>query len=69
MKEIEMTEAQRKAATTLAKELPHAEIIRKCREDLKPLVARGYFDDGYIDPETGLRFSVKLRRELVVEAA
>ena len=68
-KKIEMTDAQRKAALDLARELPHAAKIRKCREELKPLVNKGWFDNGYTDPESGLTFSVKLRRELVVEAA
>ena len=68
-KTIEMTEAQRKAAVDLAKELPHAAKIRKCREELKPLVDKGVFDSGYADPETGLVFSVKLSRSLIVEAA
>ena len=69
MKIIEMTEAQRKAAADLAKELPHAAKIRKCREDLKPLVDKGVFDNGYTDPETGLVFSVKISRSLTVEGA
>ena len=69
MKQIEFTEAQRKAAADLAKELPHAARIRKCREELKPLVDKGLFDSGYTDPETGLTFTVKISRSLFVEAA
>ena len=68
-KAIEMSEAQRTAAAQLAKELPHAAKIAKLRATLKPLVDTGCFDDGYIDPDTGLTFSVKLSRTLTVEAA
>ena len=68
-KTIEMTEAQRKAAAELAKELPHAAKIRKCREELKPLTDKGVFDNGYTDPETGLVFTAKISRSLVVEVA
>ena len=69
MKRIEMTDAQRKAAAELAKELPHAAKISKLRADLKPLTDTGVFDKGYTDPDTGLVFSVKLSRSLIVEAA
>ena len=69
MKHIEMTDAQRKAAATLAKELPHAAKIAKLRATLKPLVDTGCFDEGYTDPETGLAFSVKVARTLSVEEA
>ena len=68
-KTIEMTEAQRKAAAELAKLLPAAAKIRKCREELKPLVDKGVFDAGYEDPETGLTFTVKISRSLTVENA
>ena len=68
-KHIELSEIQRKAAADLAKELPHAAKIAKLRASLKPVVDTGCFDDGYIDPETGLVFSVKVSRSLIVEAA
>lgn len=67
-KKIEMSEAQRKAAADLAKELPHAAKIAKLRSTLKPLVDTGVFDDGYIDQESGLAFTVKVSRSLTVEA-
>ncbi len=69
MKTIEMTEAQSKAAAELAKELPHANRIRKLREELKPLVDKGLFDKPYVDPDTGLTFSVRISRSLYVEEA
>lgn len=67
-KQISMSDAQRKAAADLAKELPHAAKIAKLRSTLKPIVDTGVFDDGWIDPETGLAFSVKVSRSLTVEA-
>ena len=69
MKQVQMTDAQRKAAADLAAELPHAAKIAKLRSELKPLVDKGVFDKGYTDPDTGLKFSVKMSRSLVVEAA
>ena len=69
MKEVQMTDAQRKAAAELAAELPHAAKIAKLRAELKPLVDKGVFDKGYTDQDTGLVFNVKMSRSLVVEAA
>ncbi len=68
-KHIDMTDAQRKAAADLAKELPHAAKIAKCRAILKPIVDSGALDDGYVDEESGLTFTVKISRSLTVEAA
>ena len=69
MKTVEFTEAQRKAAAQLARLLPSAGKIKKLREELKPLVDKGLFDDPYTDEETGLTFSVRLARTLFVEGA
>ena len=68
-KSIELSEAQRKAAAELAKELPHAAKIARLRATLKPLVDTGCFDAGWTDPETGLTFTVKVSRSLTVESA
>ena len=69
MKNIDMSDAQRKAAAELARELPHAAKIKKLREELRPLSEKGLFDAGYTDPETGLVFSVRVTRTLFVNAA
>ena len=68
MKKIMFSEAQRKAAAELAKELPHAAKIAKLRADLKPLTDTGAFDKGYTDEDTGLVFSAKISRTLTVTA-
>ena len=68
-KTIQMTDAQRKAAVELAKELPHAARIRKLREELKPLVDKGLFDKPYVDPDTGLTFCARISLSLYVEEA
>ena len=68
-KTIEMTEAQRKAAAELARLLPTAARIKDLRAELKPLTDAGAFDKPYTDEESGLTFSVKIARSLMVEAA
>jgi hypothetical protein len=68
MKKIQFSDAQRKAALELAKELPHAARIQKLRADLKPLTDTGAFDKPYTDEESGLVFTAKLSRTLVVAA-
>ena len=61
MKKIQFSDAQRKAALELAKELPHAARIQKLRADLKPLTDT--------DEESGLVFTAKLSRTLTVAPA